>query len=72
MASFGMKPIVGTIIPQAPNLAPSPRPRSRSGWNILWLVILLGIGGWGIARAAQSPVSAGLAVTVLSPNGGEA
>lgn len=72
MASFGMKPIVGTNIPQAPNLAPFPRPRSRSGWHLLWLVILLGIGGWGVARAAQSPVSAGITVTVLSPNGGEA
>ena len=64
MASFGMKRIVGTII--------APRLRGRGGWSILWLVILLGAGGWSIARATPGGVGNALTVTVLSPNGGEA
>jgi len=59
-----MKRIVSTII--------APRLRSRSGWSIFWLVILLGAGGWGIARATPGAVGNALTITVLSPNGGEA
>ncbi|MFZ2615082.1 MAG: hypothetical protein WA077_03770, partial [Anaerolineae bacterium] len=59
-----MKWIVGTII--------APRLRGRGGWSILWLVILLGAGGWSIARATPGEVGNALTVTVLSPNGGEA
>lgn len=38
----------------------------------IWLVILLAVGGWIIGRAASSASNHALAVTLLSPNGGEA
>ena len=59
-----MKRILSTII--------TPRLRGRDGWSILWLVILLSVGGWGIARATQGAANSELGITVLSPNGGEA